>query len=56
MCKITTIPLGLEIDQMLEAEQHRGRLRAELIARGHRRIASGGRAPVSRSAGHALAK
>lgn len=28
--KILTIPLGLEIDQMLDAEQHRGRLRAEL--------------------------
>jgi glycosyltransferase involved in cell wall biosynthesis len=28
--KIRTIPLGLEIEPMLEAEQHRGRLRAEL--------------------------
>ena len=28
--KILTIPLGLEIEPMLEAEQHRGRLRAEL--------------------------
>lgn len=28
--KILTIPLGLEIEPMLDAEQHRGRLRAEL--------------------------
>src|SRR3954451_13347675 len=28
--KILTIPLGLEIEPMLEAEQHRGRLRAQL--------------------------
>jgi len=31
--KITTIPLGLEIEPMLEAEQYRGRLRAELGVR-----------------------
>src|SRR3954452_18080669 len=30
LSKIRTIPLGLEIEPMLEAEQHRGRLRAEL--------------------------
>ena len=28
--RIATIPLGLEIEPMLDAEQHRGRLRAEL--------------------------
>jgi glycosyltransferase involved in cell wall biosynthesis len=30
LSKIVTIPLGLEIEPMLQAEQHRGRLRAEL--------------------------
>jgi glycosyltransferase involved in cell wall biosynthesis len=30
LSKIQTIPLGLEIEPMLEAENHRGRLRAEL--------------------------
>jgi glycosyltransferase involved in cell wall biosynthesis len=30
LSKIKTIPLGLEIEPMLEAEQHRGKLRADL--------------------------
>lgn len=30
LSKIQTIPLGLEIESLLEADQHRGRLRAEL--------------------------
>jgi glycosyltransferase involved in cell wall biosynthesis len=36
--KIQTIPLGLEIEPMLEAEQHRGRLRAELGVRDDRKL------------------
>jgi glycosyltransferase involved in cell wall biosynthesis len=36
--KIITIPLGLEIEPMLDAEQHRGRLRAELGVSDGRRL------------------
>lgn len=36
--KILTIPLGLEIEPMLDAEQHRGRLRAELGLNGQERL------------------
>jgi glycosyltransferase involved in cell wall biosynthesis len=38
LSKIRTIPLGLEIEPMLEAEQHRGRLRADLGLPADRRL------------------
>lgn len=36
--KIVTIPLGLEIEPMLDAEQDRGRLRAQLDLNGHGKL------------------